>query len=290
MPEALIALGAGLIACWTAVAAPPKIGQPANHLLLIALLTLLTAGLVTSGGAAMLGSALFVAPLVTSRLPQRRQIAWYLGAYSVALLAISALAISGAVSMIDPALALALITPAIVTPLVGLSCVLVLEAAERHGQQLADLARQDPLTGAGNRRQLDRFTTSPAGHLGVVLLDYNGFKRLNDDYGHAAGDALLRKSAQAILTALPDRSTLIRLGGDEFCVVVEHATKRELRWTEDVLRNALAQIDTPAGTLSAGFGSAMAPDDGTRIDELLNVADERLLIDKAGSTLRRVAC
>lgn len=291
LPEALIALAAGLLACWTAVAAPPKIGRPANHLLLITLLTLLTAGLLTPGGAAMLGSALFVAPLVSSRLARRGQIACYLGAYSLALLVISSLAVSGAVSMIDPALALALITPAIVTPLVGLSCVLVLEAAERHGQLLADLARQDPLTGAGNRRQLDKFTITPAGrHLGVVLLDYNGFKRLNDDYGHAAGDALLRASAQAMRSALPDGSTLIRLGGDEFCVVIEHATERELRWTEDVLRNALAQIDTPAGTLSAGFGSAMAPGDGTCIDELLNAADARLLIDKATPALRRVAC
>ena len=85
-------------------------------------------------------------------------------------------------------------------------------------------ARTDALTGLANRRRLFelieelRRATGPLS-VGVILIDLDGFKEVNDEIGHAAGDELLRIISQRFVHRLADRGTLARLGGDEFAVV-----------------------------------------------------------------------
>ena len=93
-------------------------------------------------------------------------------------------------------------------------------------QKLRDQARHDPLTGIGNRLKLDEDLsrairraerTGSRGH--VLLLDLDKFKTINDKFGHAAGDEVLRTVAQRLLDCVRDTDTVARLGGDEFVIV-----------------------------------------------------------------------
>ncbi|MCU1691084.1 MAG: hypothetical protein JWM64_175 [Frankiales bacterium] len=86
-------------------------------------------------------------------------------------------------------------------------------------------ASRDPLTGVGNRLQLDEVLGDPAqtGALAggwVVALDLDGFKGVNDRYGHAAGDEVLRAVAQSLQAVRPEGAQVVRLGGDEFVVLL----------------------------------------------------------------------
>jgi diguanylate cyclase (GGDEF)-like protein len=112
-----------------------------------------------------------------------------------------------------------------------------------HDRRAADLAEEqlraqllhDPLTGLPNRVLLaDRLQHAlsinqrPARSLAVLFVDLDGFKRINDDYGHQAGDVLLREVAGRLQAALRHSDTVARLGGDEFVVICENLHDRPL--------------------------------------------------------------
>jgi diguanylate cyclase (GGDEF)-like protein/PAS domain S-box-containing protein len=98
-----------------------------------------------------------------------------------------------------------------------------------HEQQLTDLALTDPLTGLANRRafidRLDQAHARTRRHgtpLGVLYADVDHFKAINDTYGHAAGDSILRDVADRMRLIFRAEDTIGRLGGDEFAIVCEH--------------------------------------------------------------------
>jgi diguanylate cyclase (GGDEF)-like protein len=100
------------------------------------------------------------------------------------------------------------------------------QAAERH---VRELAFQDPLTGLANRRPFEDAlkvaAASPpaAGSFhAILMLDLNGFKKINDSYGHAVGDQTLVVVAQRLLGAVRSQDLVARLGGDEFVVLAPH--------------------------------------------------------------------
>ena len=146
-------------------------------------------------------------------------------------------------------------------------------------------ALYDPLTGLGNRLLLqDRLQQAMARssrqgtHLAVVMLDLDGFKAINDQHGHAAGDRLLLAIAQRLRAAVREVDTVVRLGGDEFVVLLP-----DLGETEDarslvqrLLNAASTPIEDPAGTLqvSASIGVTYFPQ-ASPVDEtaLLQQAD-----------------
>jgi diguanylate cyclase (GGDEF)-like protein len=103
-------------------------------------------------------------------------------------------------------------------------------ALERQVADLRDSASTDPLTGVANRRRFDealRHATASGSPLAVAMLDLDGFKRINDTGGHAAGDAILRAVANALTGALRQTDLVARLGGDEFALLLSNISLRQ---------------------------------------------------------------
>jgi two-component system cell cycle response regulator len=146
-------------------------------------------------------------------------------------------------------------------------------------------ALTDALSGLGNRRRLmedlqDAVQDAQRGRLStLVFFDLNGFKRYNDSFGHAAGDSLLGRVGAALSTAIGSRGRAYRLGGDEFCVLLHGRFAHH-----DRLLASAASALTERGsvfTVSASFGLAVIPDDADNASAALQLADERMYVDKA---------
>jgi diguanylate cyclase (GGDEF)-like protein/PAS domain S-box-containing protein len=165
--------------------------------------------------------------------------------------------------------------------------VLHIDDISERKQREADLSHQalhDPLTGLANRALLmERIHEAMSGrgrharpsHL--FYLDLNGFKAVNDRFGHAAGDAVLTQLAHRIVALLRAGDTAARLGGDEFVVLCEDAEPRHAASIAQRLRAAAAEpflIDNTAVCLSAAVGSS--PAHLADPAELLREADRRM--------------
>ena len=154
------------------------------------------------------------------------------------------------------------------------------------------LAFEDPLTGLPNRRQFDAALkaalAAPPGadavHA-VLMLDLNGFKRINDVHGHPVGDEALVQTALRLRRAVRDNDLVARLGGDEFAVLARHIAGAEAA-TGLALRiiEALEPPVRAGGSehqMGAGIGIALAPLDGADAETLLRKADVALYRAKA---------
>lgn len=154
------------------------------------------------------------------------------------------------------------------------------------------VAQFDPLTGLPNRELLrDRIDQAirlasrlDQAFLGVLFVDLDRFKKINDTYGHAAGDAVLVEAAKRLRGCLRDSDTVARLGGDEFVVLLPN-----LRSTEDTSIVAERILDACARPIevgenvfqiSASVGVAVWPNDGQSVDELLHNADTAMYAGK----------
>jgi diguanylate cyclase (GGDEF)-like protein/PAS domain S-box-containing protein len=165
--------------------------------------------------------------------------------------------------------------------------VVHIEDVSERKQREADLSHQalhDPLTGLANRALLmERIHQALSGrgrharpsHL--FYLDLNGFKEVNDRFGHAAGDAVLTQLAQRIVALLRAGDTAARLGGDEFAVLCEDTEPRHAASIADRLRAAAAEpflINDARVCLSAAVGSS--PAQVADPAELLREADRHM--------------
>ena len=140
------------------------------------------------------------------------------------------------------------------------------------------------MTGLANRRQFEKVlketVASPpgAGRVHAVLsLDLNKFKRINDVYGHAAGDDALVIVAQRLSVAMRNGDLLARLGGDEFAVIARHLAGAEgaTGIANRILRGLESPIEVGSNRhrVGAAIGLALVPDDGTNAEEILRKAD-----------------
>jgi diguanylate cyclase (GGDEF)-like protein len=179
---------------------------------------------------------------------------------------------------------------AVAVPLLSVTVlVAVRERLERERDALRSVALSDPLTGVANRRSLhERAVYEIARHtrerrsFTVVMLDLDGFKGLNDRFGHAAGDEILCDVTDALKAALRGQDTLARLGGDEFCVLAPLTDRGGSPALASRVADAVGHATTGVETLRASLGLAVFPEDGTTVAELLHAADERLLEAKRG--------
>jgi diguanylate cyclase (GGDEF)-like protein len=160
-------------------------------------------------------------------------------------------------------------------------------------RQRAILARQasrDPLTELGNRKMfMDHATDALADAddtmTAVILIDLDGFKGVNDTYGHATGDALLRTAAERLNANVRANDTVSRLGGDEFVVLLPRLTDDQIADTvaHRILRDLLQPLvvgDTVL-TIRASAGIALTRGSGAGVEEMMREADLALYQAKA---------
>ena len=169
-------------------------------------------------------------------------------------------------------------------------------------RQVEDSSVTDELTGLPNARslfiQLDgelARSRRTGAALAVLVLDLNGFKDINDRFGHLAGNKVLQMIAEGLRNTCRECDSVARMGGDEFVVIVTGAAREEIaaksRQFEQVTREVglvLYQQDI----LSVSIGEACYPEDGVDAEQLLAVADKRMYEAKqrcrAGAALQLV--
>ncbi len=168
-----------------------------------------------------------------------------------------------------------------------LALLLAMNRMQQATWQLAQLATTDPLTGRMNRRAFDQqaereFLRAQRYHtpLTVLMLDIDHFKRVNDTYGHAVGDTVLRQLSTAWHNALRQLDSVGRLGGEEFAILLPQTGLDDARMLAERLRLLTAGIDIPTAsgpfrvTVSIGVSVAGAHD--TEFSQILQRADMAL--------------
>jgi diguanylate cyclase (GGDEF)-like protein len=160
-------------------------------------------------------------------------------------------------------------------------------ATQYESNELFHRATHDTLTGLANRalffdrlRQRIAQAQRNSEGFGILNLDMDGLKQINDQFGHRAGDAAIKELAARIKAASRQADTVARVGGDEFGVILFHIGNRE---GVKLASGRLAQrIDKPFEfeqhvlRLSASIGSAVFPEDGMEMNALLEKADQAM--------------
>ncbi|HEY0708510.1 MAG TPA: GGDEF domain-containing protein [Polyangia bacterium] len=164
--------------------------------------------------------------------------------------------------------------------------------------RLAELSTTDPLTGVPNRRALDDHLADELARarrygtpLAVVMVDLDHFKRLNDRYGHPAGDEVLRHFASLLDGEKRRGDTIARYGGEEFVAILSHADATAAQgWAERVrarLGATSLEIEGNLVQITASFGVASATGDAVPEGQaLLEAADRALYVAKSNGRNR----
>jgi len=163
---------------------------------------------------------------------------------------------------------------------------------QRHRQ-----AHTDELTGLGNRRQLSKVldlffeeqasTASAMRELAFLFVDLNHFKEINDNFGHPAGDELLRQLGPRLMKAVGSSGSVVRLGGDELAVVLLDANAND---AGAVARRVIDEIEQPftlnkiRASVGASIGIALVPSNATDGSALMWCADVAMYRAKLGKT------
>jgi len=159
-------------------------------------------------------------------------------------------------------------------------------------QLLERQAQHDVLTGLANRKLFnDRLSGAierakrSGGGFALLMLDLDGFKKINDNHGHAAGDALLVSVANRLRAAVRAADTVARVGGDEFVLILESLDETgEAAMIREKLAGLLSEPITLAGgdkvRVGASIGLALYPRDGTDPEKLFNYADRAMYESK----------
>ncbi len=158
-----------------------------------------------------------------------------------------------------------------------------------HFDQALQEALTDGLTGLPNRRALDRRLQEETRRsqryqhsFAYLMIDLDGFKRVNDEYGHPIGDSVLKQVSIELRQIMRETDFLSRYGGDEFAVILPEADREDALAVADKIRHTLEKYllllpnDERRQMLSACVGIAVYPEDADVPDELIRVADQRL--------------
>ena len=155
-------------------------------------------------------------------------------------------------------------------------------------------AYEDPLTGLSNRAAWDekmKEVDEQPGPFCVISLDLDGLKGVNDTWGHEAGDRLIKGFARCLADAFSEPHFLARIGGDEFCVIMENVTEEEVK-------RCLKSLDTRLGVLnrrdkevnhSCSYGYAFRDEEHNTSHEIYLVADEKMYATKQMHKAQRKA-
>jgi diguanylate cyclase (GGDEF)-like protein len=165
-----------------------------------------------------------------------------------------------------------------------------LAMSDKENKDLLEQVRTDPLTGLSNRGRMqvdleeecERASDEHPARL--YLFDLNGFKRYNDTFGHPAGDELLTQLGEALRGAIGKDGTAYRIGGDEFCVLLDCDEERFDRVGREAARALTAS--EKGVEVSASWGATLIPHEANDPREALQLADVRMYAQKES---RRVA-
>lgn len=164
---------------------------------------------------------------------------------------------------------------------VRLGAVWDITSWKRLAERLVEESRRDPLTGCYNRRHLDDARERLAlegGTWGCIVLDVDGFKALNDRYGHDAGDRALVTLSRFLLRRTRADERVVRLGGDEFLLLLDGVDEVVVEHVADRLRLAASREEV------VPFSIGWAAREGDEpLDETIRRADQRLLAVKSAS-------
>jgi len=162
-------------------------------------------------------------------------------------------------------------------------------------EQVHHLAVSDPLTGLANYRRLldvlenETERTDRTGRpFSVLLLDLDGLKKINDNFGHLFGSRAICRLADVLRVHCRAVDTAARYGGDEFALVLPESTEDDAHRVANRVREVLAN-DTEQPPLSASIGISTYRGDGERIEKLLSEADQDLYAEKAKRAKRTAA-
>ena len=161
------------------------------------------------------------------------------------------------------------------------------ESEERH----RIMAQHDSLTGLPNRalftdrlKQALNYCKRHQRVLAVMLLDLDKFKPVNDQYGHALGDELLKQVAQRLLTSVRTSDTIARIGGDEFVILLHQIDDiNQAKIVSEKIQLALSEsflIEKHSIKIGCSIGTAFYPHDGADPLELTKIADQRMYQQK----------
>ena len=170
-----------------------------------------------------------------------------------------------------------------------IQAVAVDELLTERSRELEWLANTDGLTGLYNFRYLQQQlaylldTQQRYGHpFAVLLLDVDGLKRINDSFGHAAGDRALLGVAGAIRASVRTVDVPARMGGDEFCVLAPHQTASRAEQMGERIGTAIEDVTAPNGQpIGASIGVVACPQHTADADRLLELADSAMYRAKA---------
>jgi len=167
-------------------------------------------------------------------------------------------------------------------------------------QRLSTLARCDGLTSLPSRRTFFEFlnrewSRSQRYHfpLACVMVDIDFFKRINDLHGHAAGDEVIRRVGAALADGCRHSDVLCRYGGEEFCLLLPETSEDNAAIWANRIRQQLAATTIEVGgkqlQITASFGISQRMDDMTSPEQLVEMADQALLVAKRSGRDRAVA-
>lgn len=158
------------------------------------------------------------------------------------------------------------------------------------------LAYTDPLTGIPNHRALQErlqaalrsslYCNQP---LSVAMVDIDHFKRVNDTFGHSAGDTVLKQLASILQAGCRGNDLVGRIGGEEFCLILPKVKASTAVQVLGRLRKAIENMPTPFGKITASFGVAQAGPDVLNPEDLLGRADRALYAAKSGGRNQVIA-
>lgn len=152
-------------------------------------------------------------------------------------------------------------------------------------EEVQRLARTDELTGLANRRYANQWMDRQLASLlvgedfSVVILDIDHFKQINDAYGHAIGDLVLKTMAQTLEEMIPEDALVGRYGGEEFIVILPRASANVTRQIGEQLRYAVREMKPVPKSITISLGSAQLTAIDSR-DSLLTRADRALYYAK----------
>ena len=159
-------------------------------------------------------------------------------------------------------------------------------------KELEFLANHDVLTGLpslrlGRDRLEQALVTARRNkeNVAVMFLDLDGFKQVNDEHGHEAGDKVLKIVADRIRAEVREQDTVARIGGDEFLVVLRNMPKTDtLKKIASSMIDSVSQpvvFDHTSVAIGMSIGISLYPDNGDNVDELIRVADNTMYVVKS---------